>query len=532
MIGLVISLASGSLAGPPSTVIQEPSSLKKFMPSLHEEQLAEAKAGDFDLVMIGDSITHAWSRYPEVFKGVKMLNLGFPGDRTQNVLWRIEQGVLDGLSPKLVTLMIGTNHAHEPREGHTPDTPEDIFTGIRAVVNEVKARLPDAKILVFSVFPREPGPANDRVKAVNAMLPRLADGQQVVHVDINQAFLDEEGNYNSAFYNRDGLHLNPDGYATWAKALAPVLAKEELIMHVPTAAKTTKAIKPETDPDDQVVPIWPEGTPGTDPGIAEEILPNRAGIVRNIYNPNLTVFRPENPNGTAIVICPGGGYGVIAAGHEGKEVAQRLNVAGITAFVLKYRLPSTAGVDFKHPVPVSDALRAIQWVRHHADDYHIDPDRIGIMGFSAGGHLAASAGTLYSKYRFGDDEIARAPSRPDFLCLGYPVISTKKEIAHGCVRSPLKANHSPEEAEEMSCELNVTEETPPAFLFHARSDQGVLPENSIVMYEALKAKGVPAELKLYEQGGHGFGLGRSGEDSEGWMSAFLLWMKSMDIIPE
>ena len=140
-----LALSAGAGAEP-STVIPVPSQLKKFMPSLHEKHLAEAKAGDFDLVMIGDSITHAWSRYPDAFKQTKMLNLGFPGDRTQNVLWRIEHGALDGLSPRLVTLMIGTNHAHEPRKNHTPDTPEDIFAGIRAVVAEVRTRLPDAKI--------------------------------------------------------------------------------------------------------------------------------------------------------------------------------------------------------------------------------------------------------------------------------------------------------------------------------------------------------------------------------------------------
>jgi len=527
---LILALAGNSFAvDQSSTVIPAKSRLKKFMPSLHEEKLAEAKAGNIDFVMIGDSITYAWSRYPDAFKDTKMLNLGFPGDRTQNVLWRIQHGALDGISPRLVTLLIGTNHAHEPRKTHTPDTPEDIFTGIQAVVAEVRARLPEAKIVVFSIFPRNAGPENDRVNAVNAMLPQLVDQKHVFHADINAAFLDKNGAQNKELFGRDLLHLNPEGYEAWAKALAPVLKKEGLEINLMTEAKAPKK-KLETLGQQTVIPIWPEGTPGTTPGIAEESMPNRPEVVKNIHNPSLTVFRPENPNGAAIVICPGGGYGVIAAGHEGKDVAERLNEAGITAFVLKYRLPSTGGVDFKHPVPVSDALRAIQWVRHYAGEYKIDPGRIGILGFSAGGHLTASAGTLYSKYNFGEDEVAKAKSRPDFMCLGYPVISTQKEIAHGCVRSPLKKNHSPEEAKEMSCELNVTEETPPAFLFHAKSDRGVLPENSIVMHEALKAKGVPTELKLYEQGGHGFGLGRAKDDSKAWMSEFLLWLKHMDII--
>ncbi len=279
-----------------------------------------------------------------------------------------------------------------------------------------------------------------------------------------------------------------------------------------------------------VIPIWPAGTAQVDPSIPEEVVPRNFELVKNIHNPNLTVFRPENPNGAAVVICPGGGYGVIASGLEGYPIAEKLNEAGITAFVLKYRLPTTKGAEFKHPVPLSDALRAIQWVRYHASEYKLDPQRIGIMGFSAGGHLAASAGTLYAKYSFGSDEISKVSSRPDFMCLGYPVISTQKEIAHGCVRHPLKAGFSPEQLAEMSCELNVTAQTPPAFLLHAKDDKGVLPQNSMVMHEALQQQGVPTELKLYEQGGHGFGLGRKGTDSTQWMGDFIAWLSSMQII--
>jgi acetyl esterase/lipase len=273
-----------------------------------------------------------------------------------------------------------------------------------------------------------------------------------------------------------------------------------------------------------VIPIWPAGTAQVDPSIPEEVVPRNFELVKNIHNPNLTVFRPENPNGAAVVICPGGGYGVIASGLEGYPIAEKLNEAGITAFVLKYRLPTTKGAEFKHPVPLSDALRAIQLVRYHASEYKLDPQRIGIMGFSAGGHLAASAGTLYAKYSFGSDEISKVSSRPDFMCLGYPVISTQKEIAHGCVRHPLTAGFSPEQLAEMSCELNVTAQTPPAFLLHAKDDKVVLPQNSMVMHEALQQQGVPTELKLYEQGGHGFGLGRTGTDSTQWSDDFIDWL--------
>ena len=281
-----------------------------------------------------------------------------------------------------------------------------------------------------------------------------------------------------------------------------------------------------------VVDLWPAGTAQVDASISEEIVPRHFEIVKNIHNPNLTVFRPEQPNGMAVVICPGGAYVFLATGLEGYPVAEKLNEAGITAFVLKSRLPTTEGVDFKHPVPLSDALRAIQWVRAHAAEYQLDPNRIGIMGFSAGGHLAATAGTLYAKYNFGTDAISQLSARPDFVCLGYPVISTQEGIAHGCVWSPLKAGFTEEDANEMSCELNVNAQTPPTFLMHAKDDGGVLPENSIVMHEALKQHGVATELKLYEKGGHGFGLGRAGTDSIQWSDACIDWLSQLNAKPK
>ncbi|MBL7077853.1 MAG: acetylglucosamine-6-sulfatase [Kiritimatiellae bacterium] len=235
LITLLLGLAFSGFAGDgPSTVIPVPSRLKKFMPKLHEEKLAEAKAGNIDVVMIGDSITHAWSRHPDALKVANLLNLGFPGDRTQNVLWRLQHGAVDGISPRLVTLLIGTNHMHQQKKGYTPDKPEDIFTGIQAVVADLRTRLPDAKILVFSVFPRKPGEESDRVNAVNSMLPQLADDKHVFHGDINHVFLDVKGTQDTTLYRRDRLHLNAAGYAAWAKALVPILQKEGMGINVPS----------------------------------------------------------------------------------------------------------------------------------------------------------------------------------------------------------------------------------------------------------------------------------------------------------
>ena len=216
----------------PSSVIPVPSSLKKFMPKLHQEKLREAKIGKIDFVMIGDSITHSWSKYPSVFKGVNLLNLGFPGDRTQNVLWRIENGALDGISPKLVTLMIGTNNMHDTKKAYPADKPQDIFTGIQAIVTEVRTRLPKSKVVVFSVFPRKEGSENERAKEVNAMLPQLADGKYVSHIDLNPFFTTEKGQQNKVLYNRDLLHLNDQGYQTWGRAIKPLLKKHGLRINI------------------------------------------------------------------------------------------------------------------------------------------------------------------------------------------------------------------------------------------------------------------------------------------------------------
>ena len=178
--------------------------------------------------MIGDSITHSWSKYPSVFERSNLLNLGFPGDRTQNVLWRIDNGALDGISPKLVTLMIGTNNMHEDKKAYPPDKPEDIFAGITAIVGEVVKRLPKSKIVIFSIFPRKAGPAFERAKSVNLMLPKLADGKRVSHYDINGLFLNDKGLQNQSLFDRDLLHLNKQGYLVWASALKTVLKRHGL----------------------------------------------------------------------------------------------------------------------------------------------------------------------------------------------------------------------------------------------------------------------------------------------------------------
>ena len=254
-----------------------------------------------------------------------------------------------------------------------------------------------------------------------------------------------------------------------------------------------------------ILPLYP----GTIPGSKEAPDKERTetdGIVRihEISRPTLTVFLPEGIKGTvpAVVICPGGGYGINAFQHEGVDVARLLNEWGVAAFVLKYRIPSEKTMYNRMTGPLQDAQQAIALVRSRAAEFRIDPDKIGIMGFSAGGHLAATAAT-----KFGKPMVDGADVHPDFQILIYPVISFRDGVGHKGSRDNLLGSDPTSELIDLfSAELQVTARTPPAFLVHASDDEAVLPENSIRYYQALLKKNVRAELHLYERGGHGFGL--------------------------
>ncbi len=256
--------------------------------------------------------------------------------------------------------------------------------------------------------------------------------------------------------------------------------------------------------------------------------------------PTLTAYRPAKPNGTAIVVCPGGGYGGLAADHEGKQVAEFLNKHGVTAFVLKYR---TANKDRPGPLleaPLLDAQRAIRTVRAKAKDYDIDPKKIGIWGFSAGGHLASTATTHFdmgSKKRFELDEAERESCRPDFAILAYPVITMEAGVTHGGTRNNLLGPKPDAKLVELySNEKQVTKDTPPVFLFHTSADTAVVPENAVRFYLACKTAKVPVEMHIYEKGKHGVGLGTDpnwtgGEKSVAtWTDRLTDWMKARELL--
>lgn len=240
--------------------------------------------------------------------------------------------------------------------------------------------------------------------------------------------------------------------------------------------------------------LWPNGAPGA-LGTAEQ------------DKPSLTYYAApkEKATGAAVVVCPGGGYGMLAMDHEGKQIAEWFNERGVSAFILKYRLGRNG---YRHPVMLNDAQRAIRTVRSRAAEWKIDPERIGIIGFSAGGHLASTAGTHFDPGQpEHSDPIERVSSRPTFLILGYPVIALNSPWTHrGSRENLLGKDPDPALVDYLSNEKQVTSMTPPTFLVHTDADQSVPSENSVMFYLALRKAGVPAELHIYQRGRHGLGM--------------------------
>lgn len=251
--------------------------------------------------------------------------------------------------------------------------------------------------------------------------------------------------------------------------------------------------------------LWPEGAPG-------------ALGTEAVDKPEITYWPAQKPNGAAVLVCPGGGYGALAMDHEGKQIAEWYNKLGVAAFVLKYRL----GPRYHHPAPLDDARRAMRLIRERAPKLGIDPKRVGVMGFSAGGHLAATLSTHYKSQE----------ERPDFSVLTYAVISFTTRYTHsGSMRNLLGNPPDPALVWNLSNELAVTADTPPTFLFHTDTDAGVPPENSVLYYMALRRVRVPAEMHIYAEGRHGVGLAQSDPILSTWPDRLKDWLKLRKIIP-
>ena len=482
----------------------------------HADVLRVKESIDPDVVLIGDSITHFWGGEPKAaqangpgswhatFGKYRTLNLGFGWDRIQNVLWRLDHGELDGLHPRVVVLHIGTNNTSDTESARS-NTPEEIAEGVGAILRRLRAKVPDARIILMAVFPREQNPDHPRRVRISEINQRLADFAHmpgITFLDIGPKLLQADGTI-ARDSMADFCHPTDKGYQIWGEALAPLLAWATQS----DASERTGASPPQT------FVLWPEQAPIGD-GTFEK------------SEARITVYRPAHPNGAAAVICPGGGYGGLVTGPEGSGIAHWLNAHGIAGIVLEYRLPH--GRAF---VPLLDAQRAIRLARAHAQEWGYNPHRIGIIGFSAGGHLASTVATHFDSGKAADeDPIERASSRPDFAILVYPVITMGEKTHRGSSQNLLGAAPSPELIDLFSNEKQVTSETPPVFLAHALDDKVVPVEHSRMFYDALRSHHVTARYLELPSGDHGLN-GYKGPMWDAWQSGALSWWASLNLIP-
>lgn len=281
-----------------------------------------------------------------------------------------------------------------------------------------------------------------------------------------------------------------------------------------------------------IVPLW-EGTPPLQKKMELEEKTVQEGIVRisNVQTPTLEVYLPTKSiqNGQAVLIFPGGGYKILAYDWEGTDFAKWLNSEGIVGIVVKYRLPDSPSLTDPKEVPLLDAQRAMRMVRQYAEEWGINPEKVGVMGFSAGGHLASTLSTQYDhQLDLPKDTIDELSARPDFSVLVYPVISFRDKSVHsGSSKALIGENPSQDLLDRFSGELNVNADTPPTFLVHAQDDKGVPVRNSLLYYEALTNADVPASMHLYPTGGHGFAFGLGKGTVENWRNELLTWLKTL-----
>lgn len=284
----------------------------------------------------------------------------------------------------------------------------------------------------------------------------------------------------------------------------------------------------------QTVNLYPGKIPNSKETADNETSEENGGILRvgKISRPTLTIFPLKEKHAEkhpAIIICPGGGYWINAINIEGTDVAKEFTMFGVVAFVLKYRIPNDETMTDKSIGPIQDAQQAIRYVRENAATWNVDPSRVGILGFSAGGHLASTASTHFHRnYIEGSSPVNL---RPDFSILLYPVISFTDSLGHRGSRDQLiGTNPTKEKIMEYSNEQQITRDTPPAFLVHASDDNAVPPGNSIAYYQGLLRNGVLAELHIYQKGGHGFGL-KNKTTNDKWMDRCHNWLISAGILP-
>jgi acetyl esterase/lipase len=311
---------------------------------------------------------------------------------------------------------------------------------------------------------------------------------------------------------------------------------------VATMPATTKSVSVLPDsPTAKVIDLWPANSPTTRAAASqpfdEETVVDRPAkdfphnrSIRKVSHPTLTVYLPDHPNAahTALIVCPGGGYSGLAIDKEGYPIAEKLNAAGIAAIVLKYRLPyGKPPGENELPMPLQDVHRSVRLVRSNADEWKIDPAHVGVIGFSAGGHVAGMSATQFDT---GDpvalDPIDRISCRPDFVVLMYAVSTMHDPLVHAGSRRNLLGEHPSDALEDrFSTEKRITPQTPPLLMVHAKDDKVVKIENTYQVAEAAKKSGIPCDTIIFNTGGHGFGLGPPGSECSAWFDQFLAWLR-------
>lgn len=286
------------------------------------------------------------------------------------------------------------------------------------------------------------------------------------------------------------------------------------------------------------ISLWNRKIPNYQDVGETEIINDEAGLksFKLVNNPNISIYLPSEKNltGQAVLIIPGGGYQAVVYEWEGSDVAKWLNANGIVAFVLKYRLPTAQNNIVRHKSPLLDATRAMKIIRANTSEWKIDKNQIGVMGFSAGGHLATTLGTHFNNSKNEiTDEIDLESSRPNFIVLLYPVISMVAEYTHVGSKINLLGNNPTEELEKFySNEKHIGENTPPTFLVHSSDDEVVNVENSIAFYKALRDKGVDAEMHIFQNGEHGFSLANGDENLKIWKTLCINWLRKQNMTIE
>lgn len=283
----------------------------------------------------------------------------------------------------------------------------------------------------------------------------------------------------------------------------------------------------------EVISLWNDkDIPNYKHSDEQEFIPKRDIIfIQKVQKPTLEIFLPskQNANGMAVLILPGGGYSGVAYDWEGTDYAKWLNSKGIAAFVLKYRMPQATSVVISQYAPIQDAQRAIRYIRYHSEKFNIQKNKVGVIGSSAGGHLASTLGTHFENdYYISKDEIDNASTRPDFMMLIYPVISMKNTITHlGSRNRLLGKNPSHELVLQFSNELQITTKTPPTFIVHSGNDRTVPVENSLLIYNALLKNNVATTLHIFPNGGHGYSMGKSRNNAPDWTNLAGNWLDKL-----